>query len=35
MRDGKQARILLEAAKRNNSALTWMEDPVVFSDEIF
>ena len=35
MRDGKQARILLEAAKRDYSALTGMDDTVVFSDEIF
>ena len=35
MRDGKHARILLEATKRNNSALTGMDDTVVFSDEIF
>ena len=35
MRDGKQARILLEAAKRDYSALTGMDNPVVFSDEIF
>jgi len=35
MSDPKQARILLEAAERDVSALRGMGDAAVFADEIF
>ena len=35
MSDPKQARVLLEAAERDISALRGMSDAVVFADEIF
>ncbi len=35
MSDIKQARVLLEAAERDYSALRGMEDATIFADEIF
>lgn len=35
MKDPKQARALLAIAERDHRALCGMEDPAVFSDEIF
>ena len=35
MRDGKQARVLVQAAKRDLSALRGMDDADVFADQVF
>ena len=35
MRDGKQARVLIQAAERDLTALRGMDDSDVFADQVF